>query len=160
MFLLKLFRLNILHSNDDRVDTHVLMKLLHLVLTGYLIMLTTFTSFVGPSTRSRVRSSSETLRSMEEMMGTMEQLAKRKRGASKRSTTMTPESVSTADSEMAISSPRSDPFSRGNDEPVALQVWNELFEGDNFGKIAETIQLHSSQRCRVSRVCRDGKDGT
>ena len=100
-------------------------------------MSTTLTTFLGPNTRSRMRSSSQPLRSMAEMMGTVEQLAKRKRGASKRSTTTTPEIELTADSEVVTSSPMSDPFSRGNDEPMALQVWNEMFDGDNFDKIAE-----------------------
>ena len=116
-------------------------------------MLTTYTTFLGPATRSRARSSSQPMRSMAEMTAAVEQLAKGKRG-SKRSTTTAPESVSTADSEMAISSPRSDPFSRGNDETMALQVWNKLFEGDNFDKLAEASDYI---RVNVTRLLESGQ---
>ena len=122
-------------------------------------MSTTFTSFVGPSTRSRVKLSSETLKTMEEMIGTMEQLAKRKRGASKGSPPATLDNELIADSEVLTSSPLGDPFLRGNAEPIALQIWNEMFEEDTFDKIAEGsdyIQgkvanlLQSSQKVRMA----------
>ena len=98
-------------------------------------MSTTSTTLVGPYTRSRAMSSSQPVKPIPEMVDAVEQLAKRKRGQ-RRSPTTIPASVSTADSEIAISSPISDPFSTGSSEPVALQVWNELFEGDDFNKIA------------------------
>ena len=99
-------------------------------------MSTTSTTLVGPYTRSRAMLSSQPVKPIPEMVDAVEQLAKRKRGQ-RRSPTTTPASVSTADSEIAVSSPTSDPFSTGSSEPVALQVWNELFEEDDFNKIAE-----------------------
>ena len=100
-------------------------------------MSTTVTSHSGPRTRSRVKSSSETLRPVEEMVGAMEQLAGRRRGAPKGIPPVTPDDDPAADSEILPSSPLSEPFLSGNAEPVALQVWNEMFEEDTFEKIAE-----------------------
>ena len=100
-------------------------------------MSTTVTSHSGPRTRSRVKSSSETLRPVEEMVGAMEQLAGRRRGAPKGIPPVTPDDDPAADSEILPSSPLSEPFLSGNAEPVALQVWNEMFEEDTFQKIAE-----------------------
>ena len=95
------------------------------------------TTLVGQVlTRARAKSSSQQVRPITEMMDTVEQLAKRKKGQ-KRSPTPTPASVSTIDSEVAASSPTSDPVSTGRSESVALQVWNELFGEDEFNKIAE-----------------------
>ena len=136
-----------------------MIKLLHLFFTGQLIMSTTITNSVGPSTRSCVKSSSETLRSMGEMVETVEQLAKRKKGASKGSPPATPEIELTTDSEELTSSSLGGPCSRGNAEPIALQIWNEMFEDDNFDKFAEGsdyIQnkvgnlLQSSQMARMA----------
>ena len=99
--------------------------------------MSTNTTLVGQVlTRARARSSSQQVRPITEMMDTVEQLAKRKKGQ-KRGPTTTPASVSTIDSEVAATSPTSDPFSAGRSESVALQVWNEMFGEDDFNKNAE-----------------------
>ena len=87
-------------------------------------------------TRQRAQSSSQQVRPIQEMVDSMEQIGKRNRGQ-KRSPTPNPASISTIDSEEVNSSPTSNPASTERREPLALQIWNELFGEDEFNKLAE-----------------------
>ena len=127
-------------------------------------MLTTVTSNSGPCTRSRVKSASETIRPVEEMAEAMELLADRRRGAHKEIPPMTPDEEPAADSEILPSSPLGEPFLSGNVEPVALQVWNEMFEENTFQEVAEGSDyisdnvanlLQTSQQVRMAAKVTD-----
>lgn len=108
-------------------------------------MLTTVTSFVGYRTRNRTKSDSEVIRPMEGMTGEMERLANQRRTASRGIPSATPEEELATDSEVTTSSPLCQTLPSGGAEPVALQVWNEVFSEHNFHEIAEESKYVSDE---------------
>ena len=97
---------------------------------------TSFKHLLQVLTKARAKSSSQQVRPITEMVDAIEKLAKRRKGQG-RGPTPNLASISTTDSEVTATSPTSDPFPTDGSESVALQVWNEIFEEDEFSKITE-----------------------
>jgi len=108
-------------------------------------MLTTVASFVGSRTRSRTKLDSESMRQMEDMTGEMEQLANQRRKASGGIPSVTSEEELAIDSKVTPLSPLCQTLPSGGAEPVALQVWNEMFSEHNFHEIAEESEYVSDE---------------
>ena len=94
-------------------------------------MSTTVTNSSGVQTRQKLRSTSEQLRPMSEMMGAIDNLASKRRGATRRTLPVR----TSPDVEELPTSPLGEVFSES--EPIAAQIWNEMFQGNAFLRLTE-----------------------